>query len=222
MFSFTDHLLAEETGKKKTLHAFDMDETLISHDHNKMRVHVLNPEGQRVRSLTNQEFNNHKLPEGHKYDFSEFTSSDAFGQSAKPIKHMINKMNALHKKNPSHVKIVTARSDMDDQQKFAHHMAKYGIDINQIHVHRAGNIGSNPAENKKRVIDDLIKKHNYKSAHMYDDSEDNLKAFLALKSQHPEVELNAHHIQADGSIKHTKITPKTKTPEKKTKKKKAK
>ena len=56
--------------KSKTLHAFDMDDTLFHYKKkSEAKVHVLDKTGKRVQSLTNREYNNHKLEPGHKYDF---------------------------------------------------------------------------------------------------------------------------------------------------------
>jgi hypothetical protein len=196
MLNFKEHTLLEmKDPEHPTLHAFDIDETLFAHDHSKVRVHVNDENGNRVRSLTNQEFNTHQLPPGHKYDFHEFKSADVFEKSAKPIRKMIAKMKAIHKNNKN-VELVTARSDLDDKEKFAHVMKKYGIDISKIHVRRAGNqIGKKAPEAKKQVIHDLINKEGYKKVHLYDDSSDNLDSFLSLKGRHPNVEFHAHHVQ---------------------------
>ena len=77
---------ARGTRKKTTAHAYDMDETLFGHDHSKVNVHVHNEKGERTQSLSNQEFNTHKLPKGHSYNFDEFRSSKVFEKSAKPLK----------------------------------------------------------------------------------------------------------------------------------------
>jgi hypothetical protein len=195
MLNFKEHMIVEMADPDHpTLHAFDMDETLFAHDHSKLRVHVLNKDGHRVQTLSNQEFNTHQLPAGHNYDFSEFKSADVFSKSAHPIRKMIAKLKAIHKNNKN-VEILTARSDLDDKDKFAHVMKKYGIDINKIHVRRAGNTGKKPAEAKKQIIHDLISKEGYKKVHLYDDSKDNLDSFLSLKSKHKDVEFHAHHVQ---------------------------
>jgi hydroxymethylpyrimidine pyrophosphatase-like HAD family hydrolase len=188
-----------------SLHAFDMDETLFAHDHNKLRVHVNDQHGRRVRSLTNQEFNSHQLPPGHDYDFSEFKSSDVFTHSAKPIRKMIAKLKAI-KNNGGKTAIVTARSDLDDQPKFAKYMGKYGIDIGDTHVYRSGNIPGKPAETKAAVISGLIQKFGHKKVHLYDDSIDNLNGFLKLKKEHPDVEFHAHHVQHDPETGNVTVT----------------
>jgi hypothetical protein len=213
MFSFKEFIVEDSTAQSpKTLHAFDMDETLFAHDHHILRVHVVDRHGRRVRSLTNQEFNTHNLPPDHKYDFSEFRSSEVFGKSAKPIRSMLAKMKAIHK-NGGKVEILTARSDLDDKDRFAHHMRKYGIDIDKIHVRRAGNIeGKKAAEAKKQVMHDLIAQHGYKKVHLYDDSHDNLEKFLSLKSKHKEVEFHAHHVQHNPETGEVKLTTTSEVP----------
>lgn len=207
MLKFNQFIVEKKDPDSDTLHAFDIDETLFAHDHNKLRVHVLDPSGNRVRSLTNQEFNNHQLPPGHRYDFSEFRSSDTFTKSASPIRKMIAKLKAIHRNNKN-VEMLTARADLDDQPKFARHMKKFGLDIDKdIHVRRAGNLeGMKPAEAKASVISDLIKKNGYKKINLYDDSLDNIKGMLKLSKEHPDVEFHGHHVQHDPETGEVKLT----------------
>jgi len=198
---FTEFLIEEEN----SLHAFDMDETLFSHDPTKLQIHVNDAQGNRVQSLTNQEFNSYKLPTNHSYDFSDFESSSKLYQTAKPIRKMIAKMKAIHNKGGK-TEIVTARSDFDDQPKFKEFMNKYGVDINKIHVRRAGNLQGRAPENKKRVISNLIKQYGYKIVHLYDDSKENLSHFLLLKQDHPNVNFHAHHVNHNEHTGNTTIT----------------
>lgn len=206
MLSFNKFLLEKKDPDSNTLHAFDIDETLFAHDHNKLRVHVLDHSGNRVQSLSNQDFNSHNLPPGHRYDFSEFRSSDTFTKSSTPIRKMIAKLKAIHRNNKN-VEMLTARGDLDDQPKFARHMKKFGLDIDKdIHVRRAGNLNMKPAEAKASVISGLIKQHGYKKVNLYDDSLDNIKGMLKLKSEHPDVEFHGHHVQHDPETGEVKIT----------------
>jgi hypothetical protein len=207
MYSFKQFLEEERKDpKSKTLHAFDMDEVLFHHDHSKLKVHVKDQHGKRVQSLTNQEYNHHKLPHGHSYDYSEFRSSKVFKRSASPIHKMIHKLKAIHKNNKN-VEIVTARSDMDDKHGFMKTLKHHGIDANHIHVRRAGNVGAkSPAEAKHKVIGDLVKKHGYKKVHLYDDSKENLEKFKTLKHDHPDVEFHAHHVEHHPETGHVKLT----------------
>jgi hypothetical protein len=204
MIQFSQYL-AEAKENTKTLHCFDIDETLFSHDHNKLRVHVTDQMGRRVRSLTNQEYNSHQLSPGHRYDFSEFRSSDVFTKSAQPIRKMLAKLKAIQR-NGGKTAIVTARSDLDDQPKFAHHMSKYGIDIGKTHVYRAGNLNMKGPKAKAAIISALIQKHGHDKVHLYDDHPGNLEEFLKLKKQHPNVEFHAHHVDHDPKTGNVRVT----------------
>lgn len=210
MLNFKQYIFEEDTPvvSKKSKHYFDIDETLFAHDHSKLRVHVKDPSGRRVRTLTNQEFNSHQLSPDHSYDFSEFRSSDVFSKSAKPIRKMLGKMKAM-KKNGANVEMLTARADLDDKHKFADHMNKYGIDITPgsgIHVRRAGNMSGKPADTKAIHIADAIQKEGLSEVHLYDDSIDNIKGMMKLKKQFPDVALHGHHVQHDPETGEVNIT----------------
>jgi len=181
-----------EESVQKTAHFFDVDETLFAHDPKKLRIHVRDSNGNIVKSLSNQQFNKNKLNPGERYDFKDFKSSKKFASTAKPIPKMINLLNRL--KNSGHnTSILTARSDLDDKQKFAHTMKKYGIDISKTHVYRAGNVeGTSTGDRKRKVLSDLIKKHGYNEIHLYDDDLGNHEHFAKLKEDHPGVRLYSH------------------------------
>ena len=189
-------------GHPTSLHSFDLDDTLFESPH--MRVHVVDPSGKRVRSLTTQEYTNYRLPEGHRFDFNEFRSSEAFAHKARPIRKMLAKLKALKKNPKNKVEILTARSDLDDKPKFAHHLKRYGIDIDKTHLRRAGNVeGTSTGDRKRRVLSDLIKRDKLKEVHLYDDDEGNHKEFAKLKLEHPDVKLYSH------LVKHNPYTRKT-------------
>lgn len=190
-----------------SIHYFDVDETLFHHprDESGVRVHVRDAEGKHVRSLTNTEYNTHKLEPGHAYDYSEFKSSKRFGETAKPIRKTIAKLKAI-KKNGGHTELLTARQDMDDKETFAKHFHKYGIDINKVHVRRAGNTPGPPAEAKGKIVSGAIEKHGYKNVHLYDDNKQNLDHFLSLKNKHPGTTFHAHHVDFDHDSHKVSIT----------------
>ena len=61
-------------------------------------THTIVPSiGNTVQTLSNQEFNHHKLPKDHSYDFSEFRNAEKFHKEGEPIHPMINKLKAIHK-----------------------------------------------------------------------------------------------------------------------------
>jgi hypothetical protein len=192
--------------QENNLHVFDIDDTLF---HTNAKVKVVDHQGKVVKKLSNSEFNDHKLSHGHSYDFSEFRSSDKFHDESKPIPKMLNKLKAIHnniKKKPgskSRVIMNTARADFDDKNKFLNTFRKQNVDIDDIHVHRAGNIQGHeiPAVKKVHIINKHLKSGNYKHVHMYDDSTTNLHHFLAMKKDHPNVEFHAHHVLPDGTTR---------------------
>jgi hypothetical protein len=192
MISFKEYL-TEDT-KNHSLHVFDIDDTLL---HTTAKIHVKNSEGKVVKTLTNQQFNDHKLPAGHSYDFSEFRSAEKFRKESKPIHTMLGKVKSLTSQPGHHVIFNTARANFDDKNTFLRTFKDHGISMDKIHVIRAGNINMEgpPAEKKAVVIHGYIKKHKYKNVHMYDDSKTNLRAFLNLKSNHPDTSFHAHHVE---------------------------
>ena len=86
MIGFKEFIV-EGVVQKKSLHVFDIDDTLM---HTTAQIHVKDPHGKVVRTLTNQEFNNHKLPKGHSYDFGEFRNAEKFNKESKPMPNMVN------------------------------------------------------------------------------------------------------------------------------------
>ena len=193
----------ESAEPRGALHAFDIDGTLM---HTTAKVHVKDHSGKTVQSLSHDEFNKHKLPHGHHYDFSEFRSSDKFNKE-KPIKPMLAKLKSVHKnvkaQPKSKVIMATARGNFDNKEKFLHHWRKHGVDIDHIRVERAGNIETHQpvAEKKAEVIKHHLKSGNYRDAHLYDDDTKNLHHFLKLKKEFPHTTFHAHHVQPDGSTK---------------------
>ena len=185
--------LTEAVGKK-SLHIFDIDDTLL---HTTAKIHVKDPQGKTVKTLSNQEFNDHYLPKGHSYDFGEFRNAQKFSKESKPINSMINKVKHLSTNPENHVIFNTARANFDDKNKFLGTFKKHGINMKGIHVIRAGNINQEgtPAAKKATVIHGYISKHKYKDVHMYDDSKSNLKTFLTLRPHHPNTSFHAYHVQ---------------------------
>lgn len=199
MKKFLDYI-TEETSSG--LHVFDVDDTLF---HTTAKIRVMKGKKQ-VNSLSNSEYNTHKLPDGHHYDYSEFRSAEKFDSESKPNQRMIQKMKNLHTKTKSSggkVIINTARADFDDRDRFLGAFKKHGVDIDNIHVHRAGNMKGEGtvAEKKTQIIKNQITNGNYKHVSLYDDSEQNLKHFLELKKEFPHINFNAHHVKPDGKSK---------------------
>ena len=192
--------------KKGGLHIFDIDDTLF---HTTAKVGVKSASGQ-TRTLSNADYNTDTRKPGEQYDYSEFRSADKFSKESKPISKMLGKLNSIHanvKKSPgSKVIINTARSDFDDKDKFLNTFKKHGVDIDDIHVHRAGNIESDEpvAAKKSMAIKHHLDSNKYRHATLYDDSKPNLDHFLSLKAEYPHMKFNAYHVQPNGSVKRHK------------------
>jgi hypothetical protein len=125
------------------------------------------------------------------------------------MRSAISKLKAIHnniKNKPSsksRIIMNTARADFDDKDKFLDTFRSHDIDIDNIHVHRAGNIPGDEQPAQKKLV--YIRKHldsgNYREAHMYDDSKTNLRAFRSLQNEYPNVKFHAWHAQPDGSMR---------------------
>ena len=187
-----------------TLTIFDIDETLF---HTKANVAVMK-DGKVVRSLDNQEFNTYKLKAGESFDFKEFRSAEVFRKTSTPIVRMVEKAKILVKSRnnaASRAIIVTARADFDDKEMFLQTFRDHGLPIDQMHVERSGNLGiSSPAEAKKVVFRKYLNTKNYTKTRLYDDAMSNLKAFLELQEEYPNIEFEAWFVKSDGSVKRVK------------------
>jgi hypothetical protein len=190
------------------LHVFDIDDTLF---HTTAQVHVKKGD-KTVEKLSSAEYNSHTLPQGHTYDYSEFHSAHKFDTESKPVHRMIDKLKGVHgavkKSGNGRVIINTARQDFDDKHKFLDTFRKHGVEIDDIHVHRAGNLAKEKGLTVGHANNEVIRKYlntgNYKHVSLYDDSEENLSHFKNLSKEHPNVKFKAYHVQPDGSIKHHK------------------
>ncbi len=189
---------------KGTLTIFDIDETLF---HTKAKVKVMKG-GLLVRELDNQEFNTYKRKPGEEYDFGQFKNAEYFRKTSVPVEKMIDRAKSVVKAkgNPhSRAIICTARADFDDKETFLQTFRDHGIDIDQMHVERAGNLGiDSSAEAKKVIFRKYINTKNYIKARLYDDAMSNLKAFLELKTEYPDVEFESWFVNPDGSVKRVK------------------
>ena len=197
MVKFKTFLL-ESQGKGLTM--FDVDETMFI---TKAKVKVVK-DGKVIKKLDNQQFNTYKKKAGEEYDFGEFKDANVFNRTSTPIARMINKVKAILKnatRAGSKVIIVTARPNFDNKKLFLDTFRQQGIDIDKIYVERAGNLGGGPAaDNKKVIFRKYLDKKIYKRIRLFDDAKSNLKAFLSLQKDYPEVSFEAYHAKSNGSV----------------------
>jgi hypothetical protein len=197
MINFKKYL-EEATGKGLTI--FDIDETMFI---TKAKVHVVK-NGKVIKKLDNQEFNAYKKKPGEDYDFGEFKNAEVFNRTSTPIARMINKVKAILKnatRAGSKVIIITARPNFDNKKIFLDTFRKQGIDIDKIYIERAGNLGGGPAaDNKKVILKKYLDQKIYKRIRLFDDAMSNLKMFLSLQKDYPDVSFEAFLAKENGSV----------------------
>jgi hypothetical protein len=174
------------------LSVWDVDETLFQ---TKAKVHVMK-NGKRIKSLSNKEYNTYKLGAGETYDFSEFRNAEIFAKTSVPIERAIDKaaktLRAYSNQPNSKVIVLTARSDFDDPHTFLNTFEKHGLNMRNVHVHRAGNLGMPAAEAKRVFIKQYLNTGKFKTVSLFDDDKRNLDVFLSLKKEYPDVKFVAY------------------------------
>jgi hypothetical protein len=174
------------------LSVWDIDETLFQ---TQAKVHVMK-NGKRLKSLNNKEYNTYKLGPGESYDFTEFRNAEIFAKTSIPIQRAIDKaaktLRAYSNQPNSKVIVLTARSDFDDPHTFLNTFEKHGLNMNNVHVHRAGNLGMAAAEAKRVFIKQYLDTGKFKTVSLFDDDKRNLDVFLTLKKEYPDVKFTAY------------------------------
>lgn len=186
---------------KGVLTIFDIDETLF---HTSANIIVRGSEGQVVHKLSNQQFNTYQLQVGEYFDFSEFKSAEIFNKTSQPIDRMFARVKSIVKKKKPSSKVIllTARSDLDNKELFLDTFRKHGLpEIDDIHVHRAGNLPVSAAEGKRIYIEQYIADGNFYKVRLFDDAESNLRMLNQLAIKHPSIEFEAWRVLPSGRVR---------------------
>jgi hypothetical protein len=199
MIKFKDYIAESKEGAGLTI--WDIDETLFN---TKAQIHVVK-DGKLVKKLSNTEYNTYTRKPGETYDFVEFKDAKHFRDTSEPIVRAIAKAKAIHKniKNRAGSKmiIITARSDFDDRDTFLDTFRQQGIDIDDVHVHRSGNLDApNSAAGKKIVIKQYLETGKYARVRLFDDAISNLDMLLGLKTEYPDIDFEAYLAHHDGTM----------------------
>ena len=201
MFTYSEFLEEQESA---SLYVFDIDETLFK---TAAKIHVVR-DGKVVKKLTNQEFNEYKLPAGAEFDFSEFRDSALFKNTSLPIQPMINKIVTISRNinnagSRSKIIMNTARADFDSKEPVLQKFRDHGVDIDKMHIHRSGNVKADvPVADKKNVIlRPYLDSKQFRKVELWDDSSKNLSSFLSLRSEYPGIIFRAWLVGHNGETK---------------------
>jgi GNAT superfamily N-acetyltransferase len=185
---------AQEFANSKLV-IFDIDDTLVNTD---TKVNVVK-DGKIIKQLNSHDFTHYHLQPGEEFDFGAFRDAREFYTQARPIPGMIRQLKA-DIATGNKVIMLTARSDFNDREVFLDTFRQYGIDMDRVHVYRAGNLNikASTEEKKKIILKHLLGKEHYDKIIMYDDSVPNLNAFLSLKQDYPWSKFYAWHVDPSG------------------------
>jgi len=204
MLKFKQYI--NEQYKDNGLTIFDIDDTLFE---TTAKIAVMKG-GKKVKELTNQQYNTYKLQPGETFDYGQFRDADKFFNESKPITRMLNKAKAILRnvgKHPgSKIVIITARNDFNNKQKFLKTFAKHGLDMRKIRVERAGKINDVAGVDSKKmiIIRNYLNTKQFSRVRLFDDSMANLRTFLKLKTQFPELTFQAYLADKKGSVRTVK------------------
>ncbi len=185
---------ASELGNEKLV-IFDIDDTLVNTD---TRANVVR-DGRVVKQLNSHDFTHYRLQPGEEFDFGAFRDAREFFTQARPIPGMIRQLKQ-DIATGNRVIMLTARSDFNDRDIFLDTFRRFGIDMDRVHVYRAGNLAIKAAteEKKKIILRHLLGKEHFDKLIMYDDSVPNLNAFLSLRQEYPWSRFYAWHVDPNG------------------------
>ena len=183
----------------KEITFFDIDDTLFEGE---VKVLVKDSITHAVLDeLTPADYNNYKDNSKEYLDFSQFTCTDTFIRTSTPMTKTIKILQDFYeiaKNSDSEVYLLTARSDFDKKEQFLEFLIKHGIeaghkDEQKVHVFRAGNLpGLDNAGKKYHIIKKILEGSDFETVRLYDDSEANLEAFLELKLDYPDMNVEAY------------------------------
>lgn len=191
----------EDSPPDAALTIWDIDDTLFR---TAARVIVNGPDGE-TKELSTSEYNAYKPKPGETLDFSQFDSAELFQATSSPIDKIwqtaLDTLEKIGRRPGSKMVIITARRDLDNKHQFLDTFRQHGMDMSKVHVFRAGNLkDGTSAQRKQSIIRDLLHLGNYSEARMFDDHDDNLRAFLELKNEFPKIKFKAYPVSTQGQV----------------------
>ena len=181
--------------KTNTMILFDIDETIFFTG---AKIFV-RKNGEIIKELSNTEFNTYQLQEGEEFTYEQFKDAKYFAKTSKPNNTLI-RLAQEYINSGYEVNFLTARADFDDKDIVLNFFRENGIKVghyknNEPHIIRSGNYTfiKDVSERKKYIIRKILNKRpEIKNVKLFDDSKNNLKKFLELKEEFPEITFEAY------------------------------
>ncbi len=199
---FKQYLKEFAQNKGGTISFFDIDETILQ---TKAMIYVTK-DGKIIKKLTNQEFNTYQLQDGEEFNFDEFRDAELFKKTSIPIWKVVNVLKGMFKREhigKQKVIFLTARSDFDKKNIFLDTFKGIGVPIENIYVERTGNLSSGTtSQRKEKTVRKYLDTGEFTVAKLYDDDIKNLKGFLSLQNDYPDIQFHAIHvINSEGKMR---------------------
>jgi hypothetical protein len=198
-------------GQRKSIHLFDLDDTLIRTE---ARVLVRDAQGALLRALAPAEFTVYQAAEGEVFDFREFSDLGVLSRGiiVKYTKTIIDTI--LKYGTHSEFGILTARADKKLHAPFLIRLFRsiFGVRLsNELifavsdrrfsgYKDRGGMAGSAPfstlsvSQRKAMVIAQDLVGRGFNDISFYDDSRENLDSFKVMREAFPHVTYKPHFI----------------------------
>lgn len=171
------------------MYVFDIDDTLFK---TSARVKIVNTDSGIEHYKTSEQLKNYSLTCDESASFSEFKDAEIFCKESSPIKPMIKVAQACIDKTSqgSRTIFVTARSNLNNKNRFISYLNSCGLDMRLVRVERAGNYSKlKTSEAKKFIIKRYIESEAYDNVYFFDDSLDNILSFIELREHFPSINL---------------------------------
>ncbi|MBQ69609.1 hypothetical protein CL689_06080 [Candidatus Saccharibacteria bacterium] len=197
-----DRILFDKKGG--ALFVFDVDDTILN---TSAKIIIKKVTGQ-TNALTSAEYGKYTIEEGDQIDLSQFSDSYKFVKESKPISKMLSLLKSVQRKvqdkmfeDGSRLILLTARNDFDSKHMVLEFVHSLGIDIDLVHIERAGRRGvGSTGKNKHQVLSEYLERNNFASVVAFDDSVSNLEAIASLSASPKEPYVQTFHVDEGGYL----------------------
>lgn len=197
-----DRLLYDKRGG--ALFVFDVDDTIL----NTSAKIVIRKASGIERELSSLEYGKYTIEEGDEIDLSQFADSYKFVKESRPISKTLSILKSvqdqIHDKmfeDGSRLILLTARNDFDSKHMVLEFVHSLGIDIDLVHIERAGRRGTGPtAKNKREILSEYLDRNHFSSVIAFDDSISNLEAIASLSGTEKSPFVQTFHVDEEGTL----------------------